>query len=204
MCATLNGGLGEKGGRKSEMDHSDAQIVLTVYSHLSRLFVSSYASFFTSFAAFIAFVYAVLLPLPASDMAEAIMLTLLDLVILGSAFVFYLRARAFSKAMQRIESDYLVLSSCKNVHNWIVQDLCPKKTILDKVTYILFERPEKLYAPSEKIAILVLFLFATSTVWWIWVRSLWGVPESLLTEKISFACALRCCVTHLDGCCGFS
>lgn len=154
-----------------KVDYPDAQIVVTVYSHLSRLFVSSYASFFTSFAAFVAFVYVVLLPLPSLDVVKAIMLTALDLTILGSAFVFYLRARAFSKAMQQIESDYLVFSNGKNVHNWIVQDLCPKKTILDKVTQnILFERPGEPYAPSENVAILALVASVVSTVVWIWMR----------------------------------
>jgi hypothetical protein len=160
--------LGKDEEGKIRKNYSDAQIVLTVYSHLSRLFVSNYTSFFTLFAGFVVFVYAVLLPLAHPDIAKRVMLTVLDLMILGSAFVFCLRTRVFSKAMQSIENNYLVFSNGMNVHNWLIQELYPKKTFLDKIAHFLFERPEKIFAPSEMAALLLSALSTILTIEWIW------------------------------------
>jgi hypothetical protein len=146
---------------------NDQQVIHTFYSHLSRLFVSSYATFFTLYLGYLVFFYAVLLPANFKGMTAAIILALINVAILALAGIFYLRARAFSKAMQYIEANYLKLSSGINVHDWFLSLLYPKATWLDKVAHFLFERPTKKFAPSELIVLGVLLISLISSLIWI-------------------------------------
>jgi hypothetical protein len=168
--ATPGEGPCEKGGRVGTAN-DDAQIVIAVYSHLSRLYVSSYATFFTSIAALMVFNWVVLLAPTTSDWLKAIVQTPLGLLIwaitfafyLGFPFVFFLRTKMFSKTIRYIQGTCLVFSDGLDVGHWLEKKVYPKGTIVDDFVHLLFEN-------SERIATLAFILFLLVSLGVVWLR----------------------------------
>ena len=93
----------------------DEQIISVYYSHLSRLFVSSYQTAFVTYLAFLAFCYASLLRRDPSDKTSPLFYVVTAFVMLAIFVEFCRRARQFGRRLDTIETQHFTLVKGVNV-----------------------------------------------------------------------------------------
>lgn len=91
--------------------------ISTYYSHISRLFVSSYATFFVIYVGFISFVYQSLGPRPIARFPAGSQYFAVALIVCVLEFLFLTRSIKFGNVLDRIERESLILMDAGNETN---------------------------------------------------------------------------------------
>lgn len=130
------------------------EVIVPFYAHLSRLFVSTYATFLTVCGALLVLLYYYS---SISQLFIRYVLALAFFVSLVFACAMLMRVRAFASALQYIERNCLILADGRNVQEWFEQTLYPKTSRGAGFHYRIFGWPaEKKHALSEMLGFALL------------------------------------------------